>query len=330
MPRALTLSAGCIPMDNSAYLIYRLPGSEIVERYGGEVIDDCSVNFDCEVITPWFGTHFSNGRVMKPSLKSTHPSNYRKNVSKLIAKLKHNGGKTVIARQICGTFSHFEPHKMALQYFDMFPDMLCFLFYHPATGYWMGATPELLLRQESENVFFSQALAGTRPHCNDAQPWSTKNIEEHRIVTDEICRRANALDGCHATAGSPYDFIYGDIEHLCTPIKIELAKGYGNNLVIDLIDTLHPTPAVGGYPRDKAFSNINNAEGFQRKFYGGLINIFDHDTYTAYAILRCVHFDANYWCVYTGSGITAASDPDDEWAETNAKAAPLINLLQQY
>lgn len=332
MPKASTLSAVFIQMDNSAYLIYRLPGGDMVERYGASIVDDSSVNFHQEAIMPWLGACFSEEQPMQPALKSTPPADYHEKVSKLIAKLKKDGGKTVVARQICGTFNNFEPRKMAMEYFSMFPDMLCFLFYHPATGYWMGATPELLLRQDGDNIYYTQALAGTRLRSKDSEPWSAKNIEEHAIVVDEICRRANALEHCTATAESCYNFAYGNIEHLCTPIKIEIDSDCKNesDVVVDLVDALHPTPAVGGFPREKAFTNIQNAESFQRKFYGGLINIFSTGNYNSYVILRCVHFDAKNWCVYTGSGITAASDADDEWAETDAKAAPLINLLKKY
>lgn len=94
----------------------------------------------------------------------------------------------------------------------------------------------------------------------------------------------------------------------------------------EIIGAIHPTAAVGGYPVATAIEEIDRTESFPRYFYGGTLVT----PRLAYVVLRCVHFDAQRWCVYTGSGITADSDPADEWGETQAKAAPLLDILKKY
>ena len=108
---------------------------------------------------------------------------------------------------------------------------------------------------------------------------------------------------------------YGKIEHLCTSIELHCGEK-GSITVGKVAKALHPTAAVCGLPRDIAVKNIDRLEQFDRRFYAGLISTAD----TAYVILRCVHFDSNHWCIYSGSGITGQSVADDEWAETQAKS----------
>ena len=192
----------------------------------------------------------------------------------------------------------------------------------------MGASPELLLEEKSDKLVYTRALAGTR-RSGCQEPWSNKNIEEHTLVVDDICRRvADAGNGINAIAETRYNFRYGRIEHLCTPIRIE--KATGKLSVDDIIARIHPTAAVCGFPCDVAMTEIARAERNPRNYYGGVITVRHNGLSTAYVVLRCVHFDSSHWAVYTGSGITAASDPIDEWQETDDKAAPLISILSKY
>lgn len=268
-------------------------------------------------LTPWPGC----GAPMPVATESTAHSVYTSRMEALVGKLRREGGKTVVCRNICGTFRQFDPVAMADAYFDRFPDTLRFIFHRKYCGYWMGATPELLLDMRGGHLE-TRALAGTR-RAGTEEPWSKKNIHEHAIVADDIAGRLDAL-GLTVAKGNTESMPYGNIEHLCTPIS---ADGADATDVDRIIEALHPTPAVGGFPRNKAIRDIVEFEDNPRNYYGGVLKLRRREGFLAYVVLRTVHFDRRHWCVYTGSGITPESDPEEEWLETEDKARPLRLLL---
>lgn len=307
-------------------LFCRLPGEKQIRRYNFTSLSEHSLIFGDAHVSIWPMCRLD--RPMAVPVSSTSEAEYVRAVDVLKAGLEARGGKTVICRQICGMFGRFEPEALMAEYFSVFPDMFCFLFAHPTTGYWMGASPELLLEVVDDKLAKTRALAGTRPaDCLDQ--WSLKNLEEHRIVVDDICARIDALACTEAKACEPYNFRYGSVEHLCTPIAIYNTSD-GAFPADEVIAAIHPTPAVCGFPRNDALREIARLESVPRNFYGGLITVPGTGGTLAYVLLRCVHFNEKRWAIYTGSGITASSDAADEWAETNAKARPLLELLNRY
>ncbi len=281
------------------------------------------------MVSPWHGENFAESKSMTVTVAPTSEEYYQTSLRDLIASLQSRGGKTVICRNICGRFKDFSPEKLMTEYFDRFPDMFCFLFYHPSTAYWMGASPELLLETRDSKTAYTRALAGTR-RAGSSALWSRKNRDEHRFVVDDIINRINCPDKhLAAYAEEAYNFRYGNIEHLCTPIKIV----YDGDVVFptgQILSSIHPTPAVCGYPRKDALRDIEMYERAHRHCYVGSITIQEYCRTISYVILRCVHFDSSNWAVYTGSGITGSSVPRDEWLETTAKAAPLLDILSEY
>ena len=312
-------------MPVQSFLLCRLPYSEVIERYDLSSVSDEEISFGNVTVRPWPGCYFNPA--MEICRQSTVRERYIGGIASVIERLRIDGGKTVICRQICGRFNDFDFEAIVDEYFKLFPGMFCFCFYHPASGFWMGASPELLLSsRHGLRHADTRALAGTR-RSGESMPWSEKNIAEHNIVVAEMCRRIDEL-GLSSSQGERYNFAYGEIEHLCTPIGID---GDIDNISIDrIISAIHPTPAVGGYPLQKALSEISNIECWPRNCYGGYISVCDSQATTVYVMLRCVHFSTTHWAIYTGSGITQDSDPDDEWRETEAKAQPLRSLLSRY
>ena len=149
-------------------------------------------------------------------------------------------------------------------------------------------------------------------------------MAEHQFVVDDIVARL-ATSGCVPSVEllPRINFRYGSIEHLCTPI---LLRTQGRMPFGRIIEAIHPTPAVCGYPRTEAVGMIAASETWPRNCYGGYISVPSPHGPVAYVILRCIHFDDEKWAVYTGSGITGESDALDEWNETQAKAEPIIEL----
>lgn len=295
---------------------------------GGKAFSACvlpgesSLLFDCMDASPWPGSEVDSNPAPSTS-RDTYLSATRQTIDFL--RTQPAGFKTVLARNISGKLSKFDPVEMVAQYFPCFPDCLRFIVYSPSYGLWMGATPELLLTDDGR-MLHTRALAGTRPRGTSGE-WSEKNVREHIIVVDDILKRIHESGIQAPSASQTYTLPYGTVEHLCTDIKAVKPEGYD---VEKLVSSLHPTPAVCGYPRETAMTQISQLESYPRKLYGGILNVKLPDRKLYYVMLRCVHFNFSRYSIYTGSGLTADSDPDDEFTETLHKADPLINLLSQF
>jgi len=109
--------------------------------------------------------------------------------------------------------------------------------------------------------------------------------------------------------------ISGHVEH-ATPSALELALA------------LHPTPAVGGAPREAALSMLRTIETFERGRYAGPVGWVDSSGDGAWGVaLRCADLDRSRARLVAGAGIVAGSEPDAEWAETQAKLEPMLQVL---
>lgn len=300
--------------DGNFFLAYILHGSDNLVFAGpGEVS-----------LKPWHGC----GPDTAIPRKGISEQEYVARMEKLVCAMRRKElTKVVVCRVICGAFSNFNPAAMASEYFAQFPQTLRFVFGSKACGWWMGSTPELVLESDSPAHFHTIALAGTRP-ADTQSPWSSKDLAEHRVVVDALGHTISNIHGCRYTSHCE-TVAYGKIEHLCTHFDVDCPAADADARR-EFVQNAHPTPAICGSPRDKAMQKIAEFEDFQRGYYAGLITIDRAEKLIAYAMLRCAHFDKERWAVYTGSGITADSNPHDEFKETAYKAAPLVNLFTKY
>lgn len=315
-----------------AVAVYRRPGSEAVRICGSQAVYLTDNTFK---VTPWNelcaqsisitnekSVSESKQFINSPLPGSTPIDKYLDDLSSVISRLKANGGKTVISRTIHVSCPDVDWIKVAERLFDRFPEALCYVFYHPVLGAWMGATPELLLRTFTDSRNYeTMALAGTK---GSDEQWDDKNRDEQRMVVDYITDTLYPLsDVIHVD--STETLRYGVIEHLCTKFYGKIKADVGR---CDILDHLSPTPAVGGYPKATALAVIDDIEDHDRGCYGGYLTFSDGESVESYVILRCIRFDNKGYTAYTGSGITAMSDPEKEWLETEAKAAPLIDIVE--
>lgn len=261
--------------------------------------------------------------------RSTPPGEYFPAVRAAIAAHTPASGKTVLSRVLCGTSHAPSWGTAADELFDAFPSTFRYICWSPATGGWMGATPELLARVDTAAASISTvALAGTRL-ASAAAPWDEKNRREHAMVADFLA--AALASRCDSVTVGPVGSVpYGNIEHLCRPLSATLRPGTDPD---DIIDLINPTPAVAGFPRDEAVARIAALEPHPRRFYAGFVEMSSAgrpSVRSLYVNLRCASFDpaGRRACVYAGGGITALSDPEAEWAETARKAAPLVSALR--
>ena len=96
----------------------------------------------------------------------------------------------------------------------------------------------------------------------------------------------------------------------------------------DLINDLHPTPAVCGVPKSLCISIIQDIEGFDRSFYAGYSKVDINDTIFYFVNLRCGRLFKNNAELFVGGGITALSSPEKEWRETELKADALMSNIK--
>lgn len=254
-------------------------------------------------------------------LQSTSYEDYSYEVEEIIKDIKEQKGSKVVAAR---TIVEESPVDIAEKFYDLcqkFPEAFVYCFSTPATGCWVGASPELLLSGNNFSLH-SMALAGTRP-SNINFPWDEKNLKEQKIVSDYICEIFEN-EGLHAIIKDTYTKSAGAIEHICTPIEISLPENYKLDIET-IIRKLSPTPALCGFPKEFALKEIKRLEKFDRGCYGGFCGPFHSlKDFHFNVVLRGSSLTEQRECYYIGGGITAFSNVSEEWKETQLKYQAMI------
>lgn len=232
--------------------------------------------------------------------------------------------KVVLSRPLRVPLNQQNPLSLFQKALEMYPSAFCYLWYHPQIGLWIGATPETLFHMEDQQLT-TMALAGTTTATDSASVrWGQKEIHEQELVTQSIEKALRSLPGNRdIVSSSPQTLQAGSLFHLKTTITATITQAS----VWDLITALHPTPAVGGVPRKKAFDFIQKNEGYSRSFYSGFLGPISQDRSSLYVNLRCMEWEQHQATLYVGSGVTAASQPELEWEETQQKAQTMLRLI---
>ncbi len=199
---------------------------------------------------------------------------------------------------------------------------------------YVGATPERLLRFEPGRVQ-GGALAGTFPRGSGPEAdlalgrlllESPKEREEHAIVVEAILEAFAGLGRVEAPE-EPVLRKLRNVQHLFTPITL---VPHGPVQPLRLVERLHPTPAVGGQPREAAFRLIRRWENFDRGWYGAPLGWINARGEGEFAVaLRSGTVSGQRVRLFAGGGIVADSDPEREYEETQIKFQPLLSSLGQ-
>jgi isochorismate synthase len=197
----------------------------------------------------------------------------------------------------------------------------------------LGATPERLVRSEGRR-FRTVAVAGTIRRGADASEdaalaaellASEKNREEQAIVVTAIREQLAPISDTLEIAARPSIMTLRFVQHLVTEITGTLPEAHG---LLSLAGLLHPTPAVGGAPRDLALALLDEHEGFERGWYAGPVGWLGADGDGELCVaLRCGIVDRTRATLFAGCGIVADSDPDQEWEESRIKLRAVISAL---
>ncbi|MBO7538788.1 MAG: isochorismate synthase [Prevotella sp.] len=212
----------------------------------------------------------------------------------------------------------------------LYPRMFIALVSTTKSGCWLTATPEILLEGNTE-AWRTIALAGTMKLEGDqlnsegeSLRWSTKNIQEQRIVTTYITECLEQFTGDFHEEG-PRTVRAANLVHLRSDFTFSLPD---NQHLGDLLHTLHPTPAVCGLPKRATFEFIIHNEHTPRRYYSGFMGMLDPEEEThLYVSLRCMNIEGNRYHLYAGGGLLKDSQKEQEWQETEAKLETMRNIL---
>lgn len=193
-------------------------------------------------------------------------------------------------------------------------------------GTLIGATPETLVRVEKGRLF-TAALAGTAPAAAAQHlAKSGKDVREQQLVVDAMVAALKPLCRTLQVAAKPRTRQAGRAVHLETPIEGELHPGVD---LLTVARSLHPTPALGGWPREVARQTIANREGMDRGWYGGALGWLAPNGDGMLAVtIRCALLRDGKAHAFAGAGIVAGSEAEREWQETELKLAGVRESLQ--
>jgi isochorismate synthase len=240
--------------------------------------------------------------------------------------------KAVIAREIRVTSSiPIDVHAVLLRLRATFARS-----YRYSINGFIGASPELLVEIKGDRIR-SHPLAGTTPRTGDPKTddelarkliASMKDQVEHRVVIDVI--HEMLLPWCSYLDWEPEPSVLqvANVQHLGTLIEGHLSAVRPS--VMEIVRTLSPTPALGGHPRDAALTLIAEVEELDRGPYGGAVGWVDGLGNGTWAVaIRCAELSDDRLTarLIAGGGIVAASDPDAELAETQAKFQAMLSAI---
>ena len=152
-----------------------------------------------------------------------------------------------------------------------------------------------------------------------------KDFQEHCYVRDSIVRRLQKVGLNARHAEQPQLLALANVQHLHTPITAEVEQAIH---IVDILEEMHPTPAVGGTPRDQAVPRIQALECMQRELYAGVVGWFNHLNEGEMIVgIRSAHICSGTAKLFAGAGIVAGSEPESEYLETELKLRAMRSVF---
>jgi salicylate biosynthesis isochorismate synthase/menaquinone-specific isochorismate synthase len=262
------------------------------------------------------------------------PEHYEGAVARAVELIRRGEvRKVVLAREVrVHTAAPIDPAAVFGALRDVFPSCFSYCVGTPG-GTFLGASPELLVRRDGARAQ-TVALAGTTrrsadpsvdDHLGEQLLHSAKEREEQAIVVACIEQTLAPVSLWVAAAEEPVLVKVQNVQHLATPIRAQLRDPVP---AVELAGLLHPTPAVGGEPRDRAVRLIPELEGLDRGWYAGPVGWTDLAEDGEFCVaLRGGLLRGDAAHLYAGCGIVRDSVPSAELAETEIKLQAILPLL---
>jgi menaquinone-specific isochorismate synthase len=241
--------------------------------------------------------------------------------------------KIVLARQ---TSVHFKESCDALALLDRLnnstPHCYHYLF-QPKNGVaFMGASPEQLYARRGKQIA-SEALAGTRPRGENSEQdlklgeellHNDKEFREHNFVVENIKSTFNEICERYSINNGTELLKLNRVQHLQTKFNGSLKNNISDAAIINL---LHPTSAVGGFPSESARERIAQCEQFDRGWYAGAVGWLSKDSAEFAVAIRSGLVRENQLKLFSGAGIVRGSTPESEWAEIESKIGSFLSAV---
>lgn len=275
--------------------------------------------------------------VVKPKMvtyREPQKEAYLQSIENTTARIQQGEAeKVVIARTLALEFAEdLQPAQLLSDLLEEQPTSYIFGF-EVDDLFFTGATPERLVMVQSHHAY-SSCVAGSIRRGRTSEEdvclgerllRDEKNGGEHQYVVDMIAEKfAKSCETYYVPSG-PTLLKSRDIQHLYTPIDGALKEG---TTILQLAKDLHPTPALGGVPREKALEIIREYEPMNREMYASPIGWLDATGDGEFAVaLRCAMTRGNQAYLYAGGGIVADSEPQAEYEETLVKFRPMLRAL---
>jgi menaquinone-specific isochorismate synthase len=203
------------------------------------------------------------------------------------------------------------------------------------TEAFLGATPERLFARNQRQIF-SEAIAGTRRRGKTAE--EDQHLAEELLASEKDLREFSPVQTYLRNALSPLCTTpptftpisihqTQNVQHLYSRCSAKLKETATDE---EILLNLHPTPALCGTPKEKAYSVIRELEPFERGLYGGAIGWSTPEASEWVVGIRSCLIKEKTATLFSGTGIVEGSDPEEEWEELNQKIKLYEEVFESY
>ncbi|RMQ40799.1 Isochorismate synthase [Pseudomonas cichorii] len=257
---------------------------------------------------------------------------WKQDVSNAVSRIQRSDLQKVVLARSQNVPAAQPVHVVMQNLLRKQPNAYLFAFARDSSCF-IGASPECLLTVQG-NRLQTMALAGSAPRGQNAPDdarlgeqllASQKDNAEHAMVVASLreCLDRHCLE--LEIARQPRLHKLAHIQHLLTPVQGTLAPGAS---LLAIAESLHPTPAVGGLPRNQALEYIRNHEHLDRGWYAGPVGWLDDRGSGEFAVaLRSALLDGNRATLFAGCGLVSESEPESEYRESDLKMQTMREAL---
>lgn len=258
-------------------------------------------------------------------------------VEKAKEHITENDFEKIVLARTMELESRHQLNPTLLSYYlrQAYPECFNFIVQVDDDTSFIGATPERLASFEN-GVFKTEGLAGSASRGKSASEdaaiaqslmMSEKDLEEHQFVVRAIDDSLSPYSYRVEFPNRPQIKKLSNVQHLFTPISATIKEGVQ---IHELLKKLHPTPAVGGYPKTDSVPHIQEIEQIERGWYSAPVGWYNLNGCGEFAVaIRSALLYKNRAHLYAGCGIVSNSDPESEWEETLLKFEPMTNALNE-
>lgn len=324
------------PFDNQKSKLF-LKGDLIFSFKNGALLNEGNTITDpLEILQQQTKTPKNTAYYRSPDLNitSSEKIDYTKLVEKCLAGITDGLFEKIVPsrRQSFSLPSEFDPFTIFTSLCETYPHAFVSLVSTPETGTWIGATPELLVSINQNMKFKTVAVAGTKEFQQGTTlksvAWTQKDIEEQAMVSRYIINCFKKIRLREYVEQGPRTAVAGNLIHLKTDYEVDMVATNFPQLGSAMLNLLHPTSAVCGMPLENSVKFLKEQEGYDREYYSGYlgpVNIKNESN--IFVNLRCMQvMKTQAWC-FAGAGVTADSEPEQEWQETEMKMNTLLQVL---